>query len=401
VSLKSTLSDLVRDQTNFGIIKRSRLWLVLSATAVAISIVAFAVRDLNFNIDFEGGTSWQVEVASGDASTSGVRSVVEEAGVDDATVKILGGGDEALVESREVNPERSRAVAEGLAEYAEVDIGRVSISEVGPTWGDEISDKAIRALIFFFVIIAVYLALRFEWKMSVSTLAALVHDLIITVGVYALFQIEVSPSSVVALLTILGYSLYDTVVVFDKIKENTANLASSRMSYSDNVNRSLNEVLLRSINTSLSALIPVTSLLVVGSVIFGALAIRDFAMALFVGLLSGTYSSIFVAAPLLAWWKEKEPTSRRLRERLARQATSPSAVTAGGPAPAAASAASAASAGAAATAAGAGASAAADPDAAEGDRERPAAPAVDPLVVPRDRPIGPRPARPRGKKRRR
>jgi preprotein translocase subunit SecF len=375
VSVKSTLSDLVRDQTNFGIIRRSRIYLALSVTAVVISIVAFAVRDLNLNIDFEGGTSWQVEVPSSDASAGDVRDVVEEAGVADAVVKILGSGDQALVESREVNPERSRAVAQALADYAKVDIGRVSISEVGPTWGDEISRKALRALIFFFVIVAAYLALRFEWKMSASAMVALVHDLIVTVGVYALFQIEVSPATVVAVLTILGYSLYDTVVVFDKIRENTANLASSRMTYSDNVNHSLNQVLLRSINTSLSALIPVVSLLIVGSVIFGALTIRDFAMALFVGLLSGTYSSIFVAAPLLAWWKEKEPTSRRLRERLARQATSTAA---SGPVPA-------------------------DAVALEGvasGGSRPA-PAVDPLVVPRERPIGPRPARPRGKKRRR
>jgi preprotein translocase subunit SecF len=188
----------------------------------------------------------------------------------------------------------------------------------------------------------------------------------------------------VAVLTILGYSLYDTVVVFDKIRENTANLASNRMTYSDTVNHSLNQVLLRSINTSLSALIPVLSLLIVGSVIFGAITIRDFAMALFVGLLSGTYSSIFVASPILAWWKEKEPTSRRLRERLARQ--SAAAAAAGTPAPAVATDAG--------VLEGVGAAATRTPAA------RPA-PANDPLAVPRERPIGPRPARPRGKKRRR
>jgi preprotein translocase subunit SecF len=375
MGLKSALHDLVRDQTNFPIIKKSRVWLVMSLTAVVISIIAFAVRDLNLNIDFEGGTSWQVQVPTGDASTGEVRDLVQDAGVADPTVKILGSGDQALVESRDVNPQVSRAVAQALADYAKVDISRVSISEVGPTWGDEISHKALRALIFFFVIIAAYLALRFEWKMSVSALVALVHDIIITIGVYALFQIEVSPATVVAVLTILGYSLYDTVVVFDKIRENTQNLASSRMTYSDNVNHSLNQVLLRSLNTSLSALIPVLSLLIVGSVIFGAITIRDFGVALFVGLLSGTYSSIFVAAPMLAWWKEKEPTSRRLRERLARQAAS----AASQPVPAEA-----------VVLEGAGAAAAVR-----------TAPTPDPLMVPRERPISARPARPRGKKRRR
>ena len=383
MSLRSTLGDLVRDQTNFGIIRRSKIYLAVSLSAVVISIVAFAVRDLNFNIDFEGGTSWQVDVPSGDASTGSVRTLAEDAGVKDPTVKILGSGDQALVESRDVNPEVSRKLSQSLADYAQVDVSTVSVSEVGPTWGNEISHKAIRALIFFFVIIAVYLALRFEWKMSASALVALVHDLAVTVGVYALFQIEVSPATVVAVLTILGYSLYDTVVVFDKIRENTQNLASSRMTYSDNVNHSLNQVLLRSINTSLSALIPVFSLLIVGSVIFGALTIRDFAMALFVGLLSGTYSSIFVAAPLLAWWKEKEPTSRRLRERLARQATAAAAAASTmAPVPAEV----------ALEGAGVGAPTA--------TTTRPA-PGPDPLVVPRERPIGPRPARPRGKKRRR
>jgi preprotein translocase subunit SecF len=332
-------------------------------------------------------------VPSGDASAGDVRNVVQDAGVSDPTVKILGGGDQALVESREVDPARSRTVAQALADYAKVDLGRVSISEVGPTWGDEISHKAVRALIFFFVIVAAYLALRFEWKMSATALLALVHDLAITVGVYALFQIEVTPATVVALLTILGYSLYDTVVVFDKIRENTANLASSRMTYSDNVNHSLNQVLLRSINTSLSALIPVLSLLIVGSVIFGALGIRDFGMALFVGLLSGTYSSIFVAAPRLAGWKGQEPTSRRLRERLARQAAAPAPAVA----PATAAVAAATPGGTAVledTAARGGVGGAGGGGGGRSGR-------TEPPLPPRERPIGARPARPRGKKRRR
>ncbi len=318
MTFKSAVSDVYHDRTSFRIIQRSRTFAIISIVAVAVSLLALLVRDLNLNIDFEGGTAWQVKVASGDASAGEVRDVAEGAGIDQPTVKILGGGDELLVESREVDPILSREVAAALAAYAGVEESIVSVSEVGPTWGDEISRKAIQALLIFFAAVSIYLTLRFEWKMAAAALLALVHDLAITVGVYAILQFEVSPGTVVAVLTILGYSLYDTVVVFDKVRENTADIAIAKSTYSDTVNRSLNEVLLRSINTSLSALIPVLSLLVVGSFIFGALTIRDFGLALFVGLLSGTYSSIFVAAPALAWWKEREPASRRAAERAAR-----------------------------------------------------------------------------------
>ena len=249
------------------------------------------------------------------------------------------------------------------------------------------------------MIIAVYLALRFEWKMSLSTLAALVHDLIITIGVYALFQIEVSPSSVVALLTILGYSLYDTVVVFDKIKENTVNLASSKLSYSDNVNKSLNEVLLRSINTSLSALIPVVSLLVVGSVIFGALAIRDFAMALFVGPPRRVPTRRSSWPPRSSrWWKEKEPTSRRLP-----RAPGPPGPTRSSPPPAARPSPERPPARPARRARRLIGSTAGvfDGDDDDADGGRPAGRPSTRWSCPRQRPDRARPARPRGKKRRR
>jgi preprotein translocase subunit SecF len=179
-----------------------------------------------------------------------------------------------------------------------------------------VSEKALRALIIFFVVIAAYLWFRFEWKMAVAAIIAVVHDIIVTAGVYAITGFEVSPATVVAFLTILGFSLYDTVVVFDKIKENAAKLGTVRGdTYSLMVNRSMNQVLMRSLNTSFVALLPVASLLIVGSGFFGAVALRDFALALFVGLLTGAYSSIFVATPILAWLKEREPRYRALRER--------------------------------------------------------------------------------------
>jgi preprotein translocase subunit SecF len=194
----------------------------------------------------------------------------------------------------------------------------VSINDVGPTWGQEVSSKALRALLFFFVAIAGYLSLRFEPKMAVAAIAAVVHDILITVGAYAVTGFEVTPATVIAFLTILGFSLYDTVVVFDKVKENVAGLGSGgRDTYSGVVNRSMNEVLMRSLNTTFVAVLPVFSLLVVGSYLLGAVTIRDFALALFIGLLTGAYSSIFVATPLLALMKEREPRYQALRQRIA------------------------------------------------------------------------------------
>ncbi len=211
-----------------------------------------------------------------------------------------------------------QTVAAALAKYAgSTNLTQdVSITTVGPTWGHEVSQKALKALIIFFFVLAAYLAIRFEWKMSAAAIVAVIHDIIFTVGVYALFHFTVSPATVTAFLTILGFSLYDTVVVFDKVTEFQRTLtATGRSSYSEMVNRSLNAVLMRSVSTSLVALLPVVSLLVVGAGILGATALEDFALALAAGLFIGSYSSIFVAAPLLAWWKEREPQYRALAER--------------------------------------------------------------------------------------
>ncbi len=210
-----------------------------------------------------------------------------------------------------------QTVAAGLEKYAGTNnVQDVSITTVGPTWGHEVSQKALKALVIFFFVLAAYLALRFEWKMSAAAIVAVIHDIIFTVGVYALFHFQVSPATVTAFLTILGFSLYDTVVVFDKVVEFQRTLtATGRSTYSEMVNRSLNAVLMRSISTSLVALLPVVSLLIVGSGILGATALEDFALALAAGLFIGSYSSIFVAAPLLAWWKEREPQYRSLAER--------------------------------------------------------------------------------------
>jgi preprotein translocase subunit SecF len=321
---RHTLADLYHERTHFDFIDRSWRWLLLSGTLVLVSLIALGVRGLNLGIDFEGGTQWQFTVSNGSASVNDVRDALSPLGLGDAKILILG-SDSVRVQSKDVSPAKQDQVSAALAKYGKIAIADVLVKNVGATWGDKVSNKALQALIVFFVLIAIYLTFRFEWRMAVAAIVAVLHDIIITVGVYAITQFEVVPATVVAFLTILGYSLYDTVVVFDKVKDNQARLGTVRGdTYSAMVNRSLNQVLMRSINTSLVAVLPVGSLLIVGTYVFGGLALRDFALALFVGLLTGAYSSIFVATPLLAWLKEREPRYRALRARaaadLARQA---------------------------------------------------------------------------------
>ncbi|MCJ7671645.1 MAG: protein translocase subunit SecF [Acidimicrobiia bacterium] len=317
--LRGTLSDIYHERTNFDFIGRSRIWFLVSGAAVLISLFALVYSGLNLGIDFDGGTQWEFRRTSGTVAAEDVRRVLADTPGTDAKVLVLG-DDGARVQTEELKPAQQAAITAALAKYAGVSESTVSIVTVGPTWGDQVSRKAITALIFFFILIAAYLTFRFQWKMALAAIIAVLHDIIITVGVYAIFGFEVTPGTVVAFLTILGFSLYDTVVVFDKIDENTPSLGTERGdTYSLMVNRSMNQVLMRSLNTTFVALLPVASLLVVGSGILGAATLRDFALALFVGLLVGAYSSIFVATPILARFKEREPRNVALRERSAVQ----------------------------------------------------------------------------------
>lgn len=196
----------------------------------------------------------------------------------------------------------------------------ISIDRVGPSWGQQISEKARNALVVFLIAIAIFITIRFELKMAVATLVALFHDLLLVVGLYALFGFAVTPATVIALLTMLGFSIYDGIVVFDRIDENTKLLSGSRarMTYTEMANLSLNQVLMRSLNTSITTLLPIGSVLVIGAVILGATTLQEYGIALFLGLLVGAYSSLFIATPLLALLKEREPTYREIRERLSR-----------------------------------------------------------------------------------
>ncbi len=270
--------------------------------------------DVAFSQSGAGGSFTFTAKTGVNPTVDGVTSALAGARLTNPQIKVSARAVTVTVST--LPPSQVQSVASALAKYAGTSVNDVSITTVGPTWGREVSNKALKALIIFFFVLAAYLAIRFEWKMSAAAIVAVIHDIIFTVGVYALFHFQVSPATVTAFLTILGFSLYDTVVVFDKVVEFQRTLtATGRSTYGEMVNRSLNAVLMRSVSTSLVALLPVVSLLVVGSGILGATALEDFALALAAGLFIGSYSSIFVAAPLLAWWKEREPQYRALAER--------------------------------------------------------------------------------------
>jgi preprotein translocase subunit SecF len=316
---------LYRGDNHFGMIARSRLWLTISFVAIAISLLSLAVRGLNFGLDFKGGSLWVVPVRSG-VSEGDVRDALSGTGLSDASVQFVTqqGQRQARISSRQSDSVVVDRVKAKLSDLPGASAQTVEVTSVGPSWGQQISRKAVEALIIFLIIVTVYISFRFEWKMALAALAALAHDLIITGGVYSISGFQVVPATVIATLTILGYSLYDTVVVFDKVQENTSLIAQqSRQTYSDTVNDSLNQVMMRSLNTSLTALIPVGSLLVVGVLNPAGGTLRDFALALFVGLASGTYSSIFFASPILVFLKEHEPRYQLIRERLETRAARP------------------------------------------------------------------------------
>ena len=313
-------SRLYRGETAFDFVGKRRRWFLLSAVIIIVGAVSLGVRGLNFGIEFKGGTSWQVVAPS--VSVSQARSAVGSVGVPDPTITVLGG--KTLDVEANVNSGSSahqaqvkQAVTNKLASVAHVQPSQVSINDVGPTWGHEITTKAEYALLAFFLAIALYITLRFEWKMAVAAIVAVIHDILITAGIYSLSGLQVTPATVVAFLTILGYSLYDTIVVFDRVQENAKGLASTgRLTYTDMVNLSMNQTLMRSINTSFVALLPILSILVIGAQFLGAKPLQEFGLALFIGLASGAYSSIFIASPLLAMMKEREGRYATIRQRL-------------------------------------------------------------------------------------
>lgn len=326
MSVREKLVRAYRGQTQVDFIGRRRTWFTISAVVLAICIGSFIFNGLNLGIEFAGGIQMSAPAPEdgplGDASDTEVVTAVTDAvvaaGAADAQVQVAtdDSGRTVIVQTKETSAgtlEIEAAVEETVGAGVE------DLTQIGEKWGGEITEKAIRGLIIFVVVVAIFLALWFEWKMSLAAMIALVHDLTITAGIYSLVGFEVTPASVIAILTILGYSLYDTVVVFDRVEEDTTKFAATgRMTYQDAANQAMNEVFMRSLNTSLATILPVGALLFIGAGLLGASTLKDLALALLVGLIIGAYSSIFVATPFLAMLKEREPKFRNVRAKVLR-----------------------------------------------------------------------------------
>ena len=311
---------LYRGDISVNIVGRQKMWYLISGAILVISIAALLIRGLNFSVEFKGGSVFEFH-APPSTSQAVISRVVQSAGGGSSSIQFLGGTVQSWhVTTGQLSSSATSAVAAALEKAFHVSQTNMNVQFVGPTWGSSITSKALEALIIFLIVIVIYLSIAFEWKMAAAAFVALMHDILITVGVYALVGFNVSPTSVIGLLTILGYSLYDTVVVFDKVRENTAGLVTSeRSTYSQAANLALNQTLIRSINTSLTALIPVAAILFIGGAALGAGTLNDLSLVLFVGMLSGTYSSLCIATPVLADLKEREPAMRKLAERVARR----------------------------------------------------------------------------------
>jgi len=300
---------LILGQTAVDFWGRRRIWLAISLVALAITAVSLATRELVLGIDFAGGVAWDVPAEN--LTTEEAEGILEENGLSANSAKIQerasDSGDLIKIQVEDQPTEVRVRLQEAFAEAAGVDPAAVSVESVSASWGEDITRKALTALVVFLALIALYISLRFEWRMALTAILAMLHDVAISVGIYSVFGFEVTPATVVAFLTVLGYSLYDSIVVFDRIRDNEKRIASAGLTSGDLINVSTNQVLLRSVNTTMAAALPVLSLLVVGSWIFGQVTLREFAIALLVGMITGAYSSLFVAAPLLGWLKKREP----------------------------------------------------------------------------------------------
>ncbi|HXZ82698.1 MAG TPA: protein translocase subunit SecF [Acidimicrobiales bacterium] len=338
---RGPLRRLYFGQTRFDFVRRKRWWFALSSIVIVAGVISLATRGLNLDIEFAGGTAWTVQTST--VSVTQARNALAPYGLAGAAITQLGTPPKTLnVEAKLPKGQTSKQsqaiaaeVSAVLAKLAHVSPASVSVETVGPSWGRQITSKALEALIVFIILVSVYISIFFEWRMAFAAILAMFHDILVTVGVYSLVGFDVTPDTVVAFLTILGYSLYDTIVVFDRVRDNAHHLAQrDRMAFSDLVNLSMNQTLARSLNTSLVAILPILSVLVLGAQVLGATTLQYFGLALLIGLTTGAYSSIFIASPLVALLKERETHYRHLAERLRNRGIgpvllSPAAVAAG------------------------------------------------------------------------
>ncbi len=313
------------------LIEHRRWWFTFSGVLLALSLIGIIFSGFRFSIDFVGGAELTYSVST-PVTVDQVQQVLDQYGLTGTEIQLLAGGDQISIRTDSLTELQDRqAFVKALATQAGVQPEQINIEDIGPTWGRQISSKALRGLLLVLVFIGLYIAWRFQWSMAAGAMIALVHDVVITAGIYALVGREVTPETVIAILTILGFSLYDTVVIYDKIQENTESAAlTARLGYTGVVDLSLNQTVMRSVNTSLVVLLPILSLL-----LFGGSTLKDFAFAMFIGVAIGAYSSIFIAAPALTVFHERQvskqgdrsPAKRRTPEPVAAIATSDAAAT--------------------------------------------------------------------------
>ncbi|MEU9889498.1 protein translocase subunit SecF [Sphaerisporangium sp. NPDC051017] len=306
---------LYRGEVDIDFVGRYKLWSLLSGLLLVISIAGLVIQGLNLGIEFKGGSVFSFDKPAS-STIETVRSTVEGAGAHQVTVQEAGG--RWRVTTQSLKAAEVTTVQNAVAKEFGIAGNQISKQIIGPTWGGEVLRKAVIGLIVFMIAIILYLTMAFEWKMALAAVVALLHDLVITAGIYAWSGFEVTPATMLGFLTILGYSLYDAVVVFDMIKEVTAKLGTtSKMTYTQAANNALNHTLIRSLNTTLVAILPVAAILFIGTTLFGAGTLKDLSLALFVGMIVGTYSSLCVATPLLVNLKEREPKYMAIAKRLA------------------------------------------------------------------------------------
>jgi preprotein translocase subunit SecF len=314
-------NELYEGRVSIDFVGRKWLWYAASAVIVVVSIAGLTFKGLDMGIEFTGGAEFRVNVPSSQVTqenADGLRAAVAGTGVDAASSPVVTtSGDSALlVQTEPLNDTESARIVDTILETTGAGQGDLSQSELGASWGREIAERSLIGLGVFLVLVVLFIWAYFrEWKMSVAAIVALAHDVLITVGVYSLSGFEVTPATVTGVLTILGFSLYDTVVVFDKVRENTKNLRKTRQTYAEAANLAVNQTLVRSINTSIVALIPVAAILYVGVAQLGSGSLKDLALALFVGMAAGAYSSIFIATPLLVQLKAGEKSMREIERR--------------------------------------------------------------------------------------
>lgn len=310
-------------ELSYDFVSRWKRWFAISGTLLAIAVLALALRGLNLSIDFRGGTQFVVPTTVTATSIDDYRRTVQAVGLPDmADIHVSTvGANQVDVQVRSLNAEELGKVRQALAQRAGLEPAQVANNLIGASWGQQITQSGLVALAVFLALVSLLIWVYFrDWKMSVAAIAGLLHDLLLTVGVFAALQFAFSPASLIGMLTILGYSLYDNVVVFDKVRENVRDIGKQNRTYSQAANTAVNQVLVRSINTTIIGVLPVAAILFAGTFILGTGPLKDLGLALFVGMIAGAYSSVFIATPLLCLMREAEPAMKEHRARLARRA---------------------------------------------------------------------------------